>query len=341
MSFIIRSQPAPTLPREGLNFWFDAQNHPSLQNDDISVDRASNYPIFSLLNSGTKVSYITDGGGSFIFTGITNSFVRTPINVTTTTDTVTWVIWFKRLSEPVAYAGLFYNRTTGATAGLHFGDAGNTTKLRYTWNNVHFNVETNLVTSLNVWTFCALSVRSNGATFTMITSPSSKQTYSHQGITNNPLSFTSSFIGWDGTQSRLFDGRVSQAFFYTRTLSDVEVQTIYDLTLSRHYPLYVPTTTTTTTSTSTSTTTTAPVQVFDGKEGTGPGDVCQGNGEGLVLYSLIKWQSLKAGDYLYLEPQLVNIWQGGYNYFYESFERQYLEIDPNSGEILTAPTNCP
>lgn len=235
-SITLQATTSSSIPRNGLNFWFNAQNHPNLGNDNISTDRSNNYADFSLLNGSTKVPFTSEFGGSFNFSGSTNNYIKTPINIIPTNNTVTWVIWFKRLSEPVEYAGLFYNRTTGAIAGLHFGGPNNTTKLRYTWNNVHFNVETNLVTSLNVWTFCALSVRSNGATFTMISATGSKSTFSHTGVTNNALSFTSSFLGWDGFSNRLLNGRISQAFFYTRDLSDSEVQTIYNLTLSKNYP---------------------------------------------------------------------------------------------------------
>lgn len=346
MSFIIRSQAAPTLPREGLNFWFDAQNHPSLVNDNISVDRSSNYPNFSLLNSGTKVTYTTNGGGSFIFAGITNSFVRTPINVTST-NTVTWVIWFRRTGTPVNYTGLFFNRLSGSSnnvAGVHFGDGANATKLRYTWNSNHFSVETSLTTPQNIWTFCSVAVSSAGATFTMIPGTSSKQTYRHSGITNDPLTFTTSFIGWDGTQSRFLDGRVSQAFFYTRTLSDVEVQTIYDLTLSRHYPLGVQpevttTTTSTSTSTTTSTTTVLPVNDFAGREGGDFSELCQEGGVDVTLYSSISWASLKVGDILYLDNGLNDVWKDN-PYFYNISENQYIEINQGDGKIVLKPTGC-
>jgi hypothetical protein len=235
-SITLQATTSSSIPRNGLNFWFNAQNHSNLGNDNISTDRSNNYADFSLLNGSTKVPFTSEFGGSFNFSGNTNNYIKTPINIIPTTNTVTWIIWFKRFSQQVDYAGLFYNRTTGAIAGIHFGGSGNNSKLRYTWNNAHFDVETNLNVSENIWTFCSVAVRSNGATFTMISVTGSKSTYSHTSVTNTALSLTSSFLGWDGFSNRYLNGKISQAFFYTRDLSDSEVQTIYNLTLSRNYP---------------------------------------------------------------------------------------------------------
>jgi hypothetical protein len=342
MSFIIRSQAAPTLPREGLNFWFDAENHPSLGNSDISVDRTGNYANFSLVNSATKVSYNTNGGGSFDFSGNTNVYIKTPINITSTTNTVTWVLWFRRSGTPVEYTGLFYNRTTGGIAGINFGGTGNTTKLRYTWNNGGYDAETSLTTPTNIWTFCALSVRSNGATFTMISATGSKSTYSTFSVTHQALAFTSSFLGWDGFSNRLLAGRISQAFFYTRDLSDTEVQDIYNTTVSRHQPLgFQPevTTTTTTTSTSTTSTTTILVYEFVGREGVDKLALCDGEGSNLSLFSLIQWASLRVGDTLFTDSGLQDLWKDS-QFFRESSKNEYLEIDQGTGEIVTTPTPC-
>lgn len=347
MSFTLRASLSPSIPRDGLNFWFDAQNHPNLGNSDIATDRTANYSNFSINNSGSKVNYNTDGGGSFDFSGSTNVYVKTPINIITPTNSLTLALWFRRTTTPVAYAGLFYNRTTGGIAGIHFGNTpGNSVKLRYTWNNANFDVETGLTTSLNIWTFCSLSIRSNGATFTMISGTGSKSTFSHTGVTNTALSFTSSFLGWDGFGSRYFIGGISQAFFYTRDLSDSEVQRIYDTTISRHYPLgfQTPITTTTTTppttTTTTSTTTEAPVvNDFEGRQGADLNELCQGGGEVLTLYSSKVWSSLKGGDILYLDNGLNEIWKDN-PYFYNISEHQYIEINQGDGKMMIKPTAC-
>lgn len=310
-----------TIPRDGLNFWFDAQNHPNLPNNNTATDRSGNYRDFTLLNNSTKVSYSDDFSGSFNFNGTTDNYIKTPINRTITSNTITMILWFRRNTIPVEYAGLFYNRTTGATAGLHFGGSGNTTKLRYTWNNAHFDVETNLVTAIDVWTFCALSVRSNGATFTMISATGSKSTFSHTSVTNNALSFTSSFLGWDGFSTRYLNGRISQAFFYTRDLSDSEVLAIYNHTLYRNYPLGY----------------SLPPE-FIGREGDDRSQLCQGEGKDLTLYSSIPWTSLEVGDVLYLDNGLNDVWKDN-PYFYEISKNQYIEIRPD-GIIAVKPTAC-
>lgn len=343
MSFVVGASLSPSIPRDGLNFWFDAQNHPNLGNSDIATDRTANYSNFSINNSGSKVNYNTDGGGSFDFSGSTNVYVKTPINIITPTNSLTLALWFRRTTTPVAYAGLFYNRTTGGVAGIHFGGSSNTTKLRYTWNNANFDVETGLTTSLNIWTFCSLSIRSNGATFTMISGTGSKSIYSTFSITNLALSFTSSFLGWDGFSTRYLIGGISQAFFYTRDLSDSEVQSIYDTTISRHYPLGLQTsitTTTTTPPTTTSTTTAAPVVYqFNGREGGDFSELCQGGGVDLTLYSSIPWASLKVGDILYLDNGLNDVWKDN-PYFYDISKNEYLEINQGDGKIITKPTAC-
>jgi hypothetical protein len=319
-----------TIPRDGLNFWFDAQNHPNLPNNNTATDRSGNYRDFTLLNNSTKVSYSDDFSGSFNFNGTTDNYIKTPIDRTITSNTITMILWFRRNTIPVAYAGLFYNRTTGATAGLHFGGSGNTTKLRYTWNNNHYDVETSLVTAIDVWTFCALSVRSNGATFTMISATGSKSTFSHTSVTNNALSFTSSFLGWDGFSTRYLNGRISQAFFYTRDLSDSEVQAIYNHTLYRNYPLgYSLPPTTTTTSTTTA---------FSGYylyTDLNQGD-CSSGGT-IEAYGIRStFGGLQDGDYLYTDTG-INPLQG-YSSIGDTLV--YFSIDPDSGKILDSGTLC-
>lgn len=319
-----------TIPRDGLNFWFDAQNHPNLPNNNTATDRSGNYGDFTLVNNSTKVSYSDDFSGSFNFSGATDNYIKTPINRTSTSNTVTWIVWFRRNAEQVEYAGLFYNRTTGAVAGLHFGNSGNTSKLRYTWNNSHFDVETNLLTSINVWTFCSVAVRSNGATFTMISATGSKSVYSHTSVTNAALSLTSSFLGWDGFSTRYFNGRISQAFFYTRDLSDSEVQAIYNHTLYRNYPLgysLPPATTTTSTTTAFS-----GYYVYT--------DLNQGDcssGGGIEAYGIRStFAGLQDGDYLYTDLG-INPLQG-YSVIGDTF--LYFTIDPETGRISGAGTAC-
>ena len=344
MSFIIRSSLSPSIPRDGLNFWLDAQNHPNLGNSDIATDRTANYVNFSINNSGNKVTYNTDGGGSFDFQGsvIPAIYIKTPINITTSINTITWVLWFKRNTTPADLTGLFFNRTTGATAGVHFGSSGNTTKLRYTWNNQHSTVETNLNTPFGIWTFCAVSVRSNGATFTMITATGSKSTFSHTNVTNPVLTFTSSFLGWDGTSGgRFLNGAISQAFFYTRDLSDIEIQDIYDSTISRHYPLGLQTTTTTTTTTTTSTTTSPPVFKFDGRASDDLSELCDvpEGGSPISLWSSKSWASLDANDNLFEDDTLQTLFQQ-FQYFFNDAESEYVQIDKGNGKIQGKPASC-
>lgn len=316
MSFVVGASLSPSIPRDGLNFWFDAQNHPNLGNSDIATDRTANYSNFSINNSGSKVNYNTDGGGSFDFSGSTNVYVKTPINIITPTNSLTLALWFRRTTTPVAYAGLFYNRTTGGVAGIHFGGSSNTTKLRYTWNNANFDVETGLTTSLNIWTFCSLSIRSNGATFTMISGTGSKSIYSTFSITNLALSFTSSFLGWDGFSTRYLIGGISQAFFYTRDLSDSEVQSIYDTTISRHYPL----------------------GFYDSGlykyEFLNQGDCSVGDITGYGIWPT--FLDLQDGDYVYADEYLTPLL--GYSSIGDT--NGYFAIDPESGKIVGSRTLC-
>lgn len=316
MSIVVGASLSPSIPRDGLNFWFDAQNHPNLGNDNISTDRSNNYANFSLLNGSTKVPFISDFGGSFNFSGTTNNYIRTPIDRTTPTNTVTWILWFERTSTPVEYAGLFYNRTTGGVAGIHLGGSGNTTKLRYTWNNAHFDVETGLETPQNIWTFCSVAVRSNGATFTMISVTGSKSTYSHTGVSNTAISLTSSFLGWDGFSSRYLNGKISQAFFYTRDLSDTEVQTIYNLTRSKNFPL----------------------GFYDSGlykyEFLNQGDCSVGDITGYGIWPT--FLDLQDGDYVYADEYLTPLL--GYSSIGDT--NGYFAIDPESGKIVGSRTLC-
>jgi hypothetical protein len=225
-----------SIPTSGLNFYFDAIWQSNRANQMTSYDRSGNYQQMITFLNGPIVD-MSDANGSISLDG-TNDLIPTPITVTESAS-ASVVLWMKRTQSPVAYAGIFYCRTAsgGHVSGLHFGNTtgAHNQKLRYTWNNANFDVETHLTQSLNQWSYVSLSVNATGATFINATQTwGSRRSFRHV-TTNNKVSFHIPWIGWDGFSNRYAPIKVGMLLFYHRNISDRESQTIWELTKGRFY----------------------------------------------------------------------------------------------------------
>ncbi|NBP55423.1 hypothetical protein EBU71_02580 [bacterium] len=233
-NFSVTPSEAPNIPRDGLLFWFDPIYQSNRESPQTSYDRSGNYGHITFSNSPTILP-ATDSLSGLDFDG-TNDNILTPINSPPLSQ-VTWVLWLRREASQVAYAGIFYNRVPGRSdnvAGLHFANTGTTAnRLRFTYNNSNFDTESSLIPPLNSWVMISCALDSTGATYSMFGSGSSTIN-SRMAITSHTsLTFTHSWIAYDGFSSRYFAGSIGLCLFYNRVLSSGDLDNIYRKTRFR------------------------------------------------------------------------------------------------------------
>jgi hypothetical protein len=140
------------------------------------------------------------------------------LNVNGSSATIT--AWINPSSTPPAWAGIFYSRAAGTTAGLHFGETGD---LRYTWAGGQYDWSSGLVPSLSQWTFVALCVEPTQATIYIYDGTAFR---SAVHVANHAAqSFGGiSYIGRDPNNvARSFLGLLDEVAVFKRTLSEAEV----------------------------------------------------------------------------------------------------------------------
>ena len=152
-------------------------------------------------NTGTAVGL--SGAGS--------SISVPPLNLTT--NRVTFTAWIRRNGPQPAFAGLVFSRSSGTTAGLHFGPDNS---LRYTWNDAPatWGFDSKLVVPDRQWTFVALIVEPSRAVLHMIQNGVAS---SVTNLTEHPLQpfETDFYFGRDpGHSTRVFTGDVDEVAIY-------------------------------------------------------------------------------------------------------------------------------
>jgi hypothetical protein len=232
-NFSVTPSEAPNIPRDGLLFWFDPIYQSNRESPQTSYDRSGNYGHITFSNSPTILP-ATDSLSGLDFDG-TNDNILTPIK-SPSLSRVTWVVWLRREASQVSYAGIFYNRVPGRAdnvAGLHFANSGTPNGLRFTYNNSNFDTESFLVPPLNSWVMISCALDSTGATYSMFGSGSSTINSRMSIISHASLTFTHSWIAYDGFSSRYFAGSIGLCLFYNRVLSPVDLDNIYRKTRFR------------------------------------------------------------------------------------------------------------
>ena len=137
-------------------------------------------------------------------------------------NTVTLTAWIKQGSSQNGWAGIVFDRTVNAS-GLS-SDAG---ELRYHWNNGQWSWHSGLTPPANTWTFVALVVEPSKATIYM-NSGSGFQTAVHNA-THATATFSTTYIGLDPNgDARHFEGVIDEARIYNYSMSQAELQNIYE-----------------------------------------------------------------------------------------------------------------
>jgi hypothetical protein len=229
--FTVTPNEEPSIPRDGLHFWFDALYQSNRTNDQISLDRSGNYPGNFTFSNQVTVDSIWQ---SIKFDG--SDFINLPINVSNVSQ-ATFIFWGeRRITTGLGSSGFFSNRTATSTNrfSINFTSTSGTVadgRIYYDWNvtNTPWNSGLSLP---NYGTFMlAISLNSTGATISVVegltgTKRTFRRVESHSSIT-----ITQSAIGVSFLSSLQYSQDYFNSFlFYTRALSDAEITRVYNST---------------------------------------------------------------------------------------------------------------
>ncbi|HOL31914.1 MAG TPA: Ig-like domain-containing protein [Anaerohalosphaeraceae bacterium] len=157
--------------------------------------------------------------GGLTFDG-TDDYINLP-SLNFTSNTVTITAWIKPDKVQNEYAAIFSNRDGGA-ANLNFKTNN---QLGYHWNDANWTYNSGLSTPVDQWTFVALVIEPNKATF--YTSNGTTLNKVIRNAVHNPESFYGSpSIGRDdnGQSSRYFSGAMDDVRIYGIALSENEIR---------------------------------------------------------------------------------------------------------------------
>jgi hypothetical protein len=235
----------PSIPTEGLNMLLDAgftASYPRTGNEwyDLSRNGNSGNLIGSTFSNLQKGNIVFNGASDYV--DINNG---SPV---LSNNEYTKIIWF--YVNSFSNANNLISGGSGSGQGQHAFWLGATNKLQSGHNGSWNIVESSTTLNLNTW-YCGAVTFSSAAGWKLYLngvledSASDNITFSGDGNV---------FIGSYDTGSNLFNGSISNAIIYDRTLSDSEITSIYNSFLPR---FVIPTTTTTTTTTIAPTTTTS------------------------------------------------------------------------------------
>jgi hypothetical protein len=165
---------------------------------------------------------------AMLLTGSSSSYLQMPV-FNTTNNVLTVTGWINPSTAQPDWAGVAFWRNPSAPVGVNFGPAsasGRTNELQYSWGN-RYGVGTGLIVPTNQWSFFALVVTPGGATLYLGTN----------GVLNSVTDNTSEpaealavplMIGYDtGSNTRLFNGGISEVALYTNALTAVQLQQMY------------------------------------------------------------------------------------------------------------------
>ena len=200
-------------PNPATDYIFEA-SFPSLENTTGFTNYDTNRLMVNT-PTGVGYSYITTAN----YTG-TNSLTKSFTSFTT--NTVSFVCSIFRTGS-LAYAGLMMIRPSAT--GFNMFNTG--INLGYIWNDDPntYNWDSGITIPTNQWTHVALTITSSNAKFYV----NGQLAVNRTGITHNPIAFSFLGIGIDpgDVSGRSFPGYMDNIRFYNRTLTDAEVNSIY------------------------------------------------------------------------------------------------------------------
>ena len=194
--------------------------------DEISGTTATDYSVFAnaATLSGTDFaggSILGKYGNAINLDGVDDHVAVS--NVRVNTNTVTLTAWVKQGASQNAWAGIVFDRSGGA-AGLNIGE---TAELRYHWNDSQWWWNSGLTPPADTWTFVALVVETNQATIYMNTGSGFQSNVN--SVVHAPAGFGSTYVGRDPSNaSRHFQGAIDDVRIYSYSMSQAELQNIYN-----------------------------------------------------------------------------------------------------------------
>jgi hypothetical protein len=330
-SITITPPESPSIPRDGLNFYFDAswqRNRPLnfSSTDQVSSDRSGNYSNYNF-SGGIDV----DSLGRWIkFDGFADS-IQTPIN-TSGISLTTWCVWLRYDSViSLTTDGILGNRSPGNNNifGLRYSDIN---ALIYDWatsSSAYINMPNSLITPPYFSPFMlAVSVNSTGATLSFFERRRDyKKTY-RWSQSHSAISLTFSFLGlsqYNTTGGFYYSSAVMyKALFWTRNLSDSEINSVYESTKMDVDP-------------------SPPRAIYGiiGQSANTKADACAGGkNSSLVSYYAEKdVNDITTGDILYSNASLTTVPSQAHLVTGYRSTNQYININTTTGEIISTG-NC-
>ncbi len=147
----------------------------------------------------------------------------TPAPVDVNTNTVTMTAWINPDRVHTSVSGILFSRGTGTAVGAMNLKANN--QLAYHWNQnaSTYGFNSNLIVPMNEWSFVAVVVDPDRATLYL----DGSQIMARNALANPPMVFNTSLcLGADPLGGRLFGGALDDVRFYTRALTEDEVDEV-------------------------------------------------------------------------------------------------------------------
>jgi hypothetical protein len=187
-------------------------------NGGTSLINSVNTSQFFTLQNGPIASsnYITYDGTDD--QAIMNSFSGT-------FSEATFIAWIWRNGDQDSFDGIMVSRGSSPT-GMIF-PSGSGTLLGWMWNNGDFGTNTGLVVPNQTWSLCVVSVNSTTATISL-NGAFYVETSARSATTLLGMAIGNDFGG------RNFNGRIGQAIFLNRSLTQTEITNYYNATRGRY-----------------------------------------------------------------------------------------------------------
>ena len=195
------------------------------------TDQSGNQIVYDLKNGVTHNTF----PDRFTFDG-SDDFLEAASNYSSdiVTNAATFVAWIRRDGTQSNWAGFMFDREGNSVCGMHFHEDEHT--IGYHWNNSSstWSWDSELAIPDATWCMVAVAVSSTEAKaylYTNTSTPTSAQnTTSHSNAT-----FKNVIIGEDPYHGRNFKGDIGHAFFYSGTLTQSQITSIYNATENTYY----------------------------------------------------------------------------------------------------------
>ena len=330
-SFTVTPNEEPSIPRDGLHFWFDPLYQSNRTNDQISFDKSGNYSNFTFSNQvsfdSSRQAIKFDGG----------DFIDLPISVHSLSS-ATVIYWSEFFNNDLSWGsrGNFGNTSPGNNTRFnirHTIDAGGgaPNRLIYDWATASSVLwDSNLVPPHHGTFMVALSLNSTGATISLFEGISgTKRTYRHSQ-SHSSMNFTQSSLGrHDSGGGYVYSQQYYYKFyFWTRNLSDTEVNRVFNITKPQ-IPIV---------SDSATTSYLIRVRIWNGFSEDSKATVCTTDEKNppwiaTNYYSNVPVQEIGTGSYLWTNQQRTSFPGSTFASLSYLSPKPYVKINTSTGEV--------